>query len=251
MTTKKYFEKLIDIPPGGRYMVNANLARKGGAYAMKINEVEQLVGITKKNIRFYEEKGLLEPKRQVQNGYRDYSDGDVDMLRRIKLLRKLSVPIEEIKKLQTKHMTLEDCLRRHEISLAREEKNLSQIREMCEELQERGAEFETLSAQELLAEMEAREKGGTRLMDVAATDRKRKKKIAPLIVAAVVTLFMAAYMVLVAFTIFYEKPVPSEAVPVMIIMALAPLAVIVGILIAVRERLKEIRDGEEDAASKY
>lgn len=232
-------------------MVNANLARKGGAYAMKINEVEQLVGITKKNIRFYEEKGLLEPKRQVQNGYRDYSDGDVDMLRRIKLLRKLSVPIEEIKKLQTKHMTLEDCLRRHEISLAREEKNLSQIREMCEELQERGAEFETLSAQELLAEMEAREKGGTRLMDVAATDRKRKKKIAPLIVAAVVTLFMAAYMVLVAFTIFYEKPVPSEAVPVMIIMALAPLAVIVGILIAVRERLKEIRDGEEDAASKY
>lgn len=92
---------------------------------MKINEVEQLVGITKKNIRFYEEKGLLEPKRQVQNGYRDYSEEDVDMLKRIKLLRKLSVPIEEIKKLQTKHMTLGDCLRRHEISLAREEKNLA------------------------------------------------------------------------------------------------------------------------------
>ena len=27
---------------------------------MKINEVEALVGITKKNIRFYEEQGLLE-----------------------------------------------------------------------------------------------------------------------------------------------------------------------------------------------
>ena len=28
---------------------------------MKINEVEALVGITKKNIRFYEEQGLLKP----------------------------------------------------------------------------------------------------------------------------------------------------------------------------------------------
>ena len=30
---------------------------------MKINEVEALVGITKKNIRFYEEQGLLKPGR--------------------------------------------------------------------------------------------------------------------------------------------------------------------------------------------
>ena len=39
---------------------------------MKINEVEALVGITKKNIRFYEEQGLLKPGRNSQNGYREY-----------------------------------------------------------------------------------------------------------------------------------------------------------------------------------
>jgi len=33
---------------------------------MKINEVEALVGITKKNIRFYEEKGLLSPSRNSE-----------------------------------------------------------------------------------------------------------------------------------------------------------------------------------------
>ena len=37
---------------------------------MKINEVEALVGITKKNIRFYEAQGLLSPRRNSQNGYR-------------------------------------------------------------------------------------------------------------------------------------------------------------------------------------
>ena len=30
---------------------------------MRINEVEALVGITKKNIRFYEAEGLLTPRR--------------------------------------------------------------------------------------------------------------------------------------------------------------------------------------------
>ena len=40
---------------------------------MKINQVEELVGITKKNIRFYEEQGLLNPDRNPENGYREYS----------------------------------------------------------------------------------------------------------------------------------------------------------------------------------
>ena len=38
---------------------------------MKINEVEALAGITKKNIRFYEEQGLLSPRRNADNGYRE------------------------------------------------------------------------------------------------------------------------------------------------------------------------------------
>ena len=37
---------------------------------MKINDVEQILGITKANIRFYEKEGLLNPSRN-ENGYRD------------------------------------------------------------------------------------------------------------------------------------------------------------------------------------
>ncbi len=49
---------------------------------MKINQVEQLVGITKGNIRFYEKEGLLTPGRNNDNGYRDYSDADVVWLKK-------------------------------------------------------------------------------------------------------------------------------------------------------------------------
>lgn len=65
---------------------------------MKINEVEHQTGIAKNNIRFYEDQGLLKPSRS-SNGYRDYSSDDIEALRQIKLLRKLDIPLEEIKRL--------------------------------------------------------------------------------------------------------------------------------------------------------
>ena len=74
---------------------------------MKINEVEALVGITRKNIRFYEAEGLLTPRRNSENGYRDYGDADIDALQQIKLLRKLGVPLEDIREL--KHNEADDA----------------------------------------------------------------------------------------------------------------------------------------------
>ena len=65
---------------------------------MRINEVERLVGITKRNIRFYEKEGLLSPGRSSENGYRDYSEADVETLKQVKLFRKLDLPLEEIRR---------------------------------------------------------------------------------------------------------------------------------------------------------
>lgn len=58
---------------------------------MKIKQVEELVGITRKNIRFYEEQGLLSVER-AENGYREYSLKDVKRLQEIRFLRKLFIP---------------------------------------------------------------------------------------------------------------------------------------------------------------
>ena len=64
---------------------------------MQIKHVEELVGITRKNIRFYEDQGLLSPRR-ADNGYREYHEEEIKRLKQIKILRKLSIPIEEIKR---------------------------------------------------------------------------------------------------------------------------------------------------------
>ena len=59
---------------------------------MKIKEVEELSGMTRANIRFYEKEGLLSPQRK-SNGYRDYTEEDVETLKRIRLLRSIHISL--------------------------------------------------------------------------------------------------------------------------------------------------------------
>ena len=47
---------------------------------MTIKEMEALTGLTRANIRFYEQHGLLSPERH-QNGYRDYTEEDLARFR--------------------------------------------------------------------------------------------------------------------------------------------------------------------------
>ena len=58
---KNLFKKRIDFPLSGTF----TFASGGNAMDKKvnINQVEQLTGVSKRNIRFYEKEGLLTPER--------------------------------------------------------------------------------------------------------------------------------------------------------------------------------------------
>lgn len=211
---------------------------------MRINKVEELVGITKKNIRFYEEKGLLSPERNAENGYREYSDEDVKMLHKIKLLRQLSIPIEEIQKLQKGYLTLDDCMKRHAIFLDREAKNLEQKKIICSQLENGEQQFSTLDTDKYLDLMKEMEKEGVRFMNVEHVDKRRT---GPIIATISIILFMCGIIGLLVWA-FRVDPIP---LPLLIFFIMFPVMVIIGVLLALKDRMKQIRGGEEDAASKY
>jgi len=213
---------------------------------MKINEVEQLVGITKKNIRFYEDQGLLEPERNKANGYREYSEENVNQLLRIKLLRKLSVPIEEIRRVSAGYITLEECLERHRIVLNHEARNIRIMMELCDSLSEEQAAFNDLNAEAYLKIIEEKERGGIQFMNVSKTDVAEKKRSA-VIAASVMLVIVLMWDILVVYFNTIE-PLPLFINLLWIIPA---NAVIIGILIALFERIKEIDKGEENEARKY
>lgn len=216
---------------------------------MKINEVERLVGITKGNIRFYEKEGLLAPGRNSENGYREYSEADVAWLKKIKLLRMLDVPIEEILRLKAGSLTLADAMARHTIQLKRRQENLTAMERICAQLEERRCRLDTLDADEVLRQMKEWEEEGTRFMDVKKQD-KRVKFIGPVVAAVCMVALMAGLLALLVwgFTIS-----PEEAPPlgVVILLAAIPAAVILGVLGALVQRIRQIKGGEEDAAAEY
>lgn len=74
---------------------------------MKINDVEQLLSISKANIRFYEKQGLLSPARS-SNGYRDYSDADILRLKEIIILRKLGICVDDIESIHNGQLSLQE-----------------------------------------------------------------------------------------------------------------------------------------------
>lgn len=212
---------------------------------MKINEVEQAVGITRKNIRFYEEQGLLKPGRAA-NGYREYTEEDLQVLLKVKLLRKLAIPLEEIRRLQSGHLTLEDCLRRHLITLERESKNLEAMKKFCGRILSEDLTLGSLPADRLLTEMENMEEGGTKFMDAQRQDKKIRKRASLIVGGAAIVVMAFPLGIILWFTLQYQMPLPAA-----LIMGAFPAGGILCTLAVLRERMHEIEGGELYEASKY
>lgn len=58
---------------------------------MRIGDLSGQTGLTSRMLRYYEQEGLLQPKRSA-NGYRDYSENDVERAKMIRDLVTSGVP---------------------------------------------------------------------------------------------------------------------------------------------------------------
>ena len=63
---------------------------------MTMHEVCARLGLTKKAVRYYVGEGLIAPRR-LENGYADFSEADCETLERVALLRRLDLPLCEIR----------------------------------------------------------------------------------------------------------------------------------------------------------
>ena len=81
---------------------------------------------------------------------------------------------------------------------------------------------------------------------------KGKKKIAPIVTAVLVVLYVGPLVVMMAAAAGLMGASDAAAVvPFFLLYALAGGAVILGVLCAMAQRLREIDGGEEDEAKKY
>ena len=203
---------------------------------MKINEVEAAVGVTKKNIRFYEEEGLITPGREPGNGYRSYSQADVERLRRIKLLRKLDVPLAEIRQMLER--------------LSSRRKDLEEAIGFCTLLRQEPGSLEQLDVEQTLARLTAREEQGVTFVNIERTDQKTRRIRGACIGAALFVTMMAFVMAIMGWAI-YTDPQDAPTLPLLVVMFGIPAGCIVGTLKVLLDRIEEIGKGEEDAYRNY
>ncbi len=116
---------------------------------MTIKEIETASGIPRANIRFYESQGLISPVRG-ENGYRDYSLDDLNMLLRIKLLRSLDVGIDDIKALISGDKQLDGVLQSQLEDLQHRQTAISRSESLCRMMLSDGAQFTSLDARHYL-----------------------------------------------------------------------------------------------------
>ena len=86
---------------------------------MTIKEVEKLTGLSRSNVRFYEKEKLIVPVRNERNGYRDYSNSDIENIKKIAYLRTLGISVEDIRSIISGNVSLREVIQKQNKILKR------------------------------------------------------------------------------------------------------------------------------------
>ena len=116
---------------------------------MNIKEIEERSGLTRANIRYYEQEGLLAPARR-ENKYRDYSKEDLETLLRIALLRSLGFSLEEIRRLQSGEADFAAAMRERSAALESEGQRLLAARNVCDAISREVTSYSALRPEDYL-----------------------------------------------------------------------------------------------------
>ncbi len=214
---------------------------------MLINEVEYIVGLSKKSIRYYEDNGLITPSRNSDNDYRIYNDKDIEKLKKIKFLRELNVPICDIKKLDGGLLSLKDCMIERISKIQYEELNYIRIKKMCEEIIKSNENFADINITKYFQEVNILGKEGFTMRNVRTSKTKK------IIGACISSIIFSLLFIFLIFSTTYFQLTNDEKIPwfMFIFLNLILAFPVLGTIYNLISRIKEILGGEEDEASKY
>lgn len=122
---------------------------------MTIKEVEQITGLTRSNIRFYEKEKLISPDRNASNGYRDYSEEDVRTIKKVAYLRTLGISVEDIRRISRNEADLYEVVKAQRQSLDQQLSELENAKLMCERMLSsyNKIDYENLDIEEYVADV--------------------------------------------------------------------------------------------------
>ena len=121
---------------------------------MTIKEVETKTGLSRSNIRFYEKEKLVVPSRNDKNGYRNYSEQDVEFIKKIAYLRTLGISIEDIRRIMAGEVSLKEMIEKQTVTLRDQIGELNRAKSMCDRMLAAGnVSFDEMRVEQFVTEL--------------------------------------------------------------------------------------------------
>ena len=101
---------------------------------MNIKQAEELSGVSRQNIRFYEREGLISPDRTPENDYREYNEEHIHILKHIRMMRMLDMPLDRIRLILQGKLSVSEAAQEQELQLKQDQEKLNAAIRYCAEL---------------------------------------------------------------------------------------------------------------------
>ena len=101
---------------------------------MNIKQAEELSGVPRQNIRFYEREGLISPDRNPENDYREYNEEHIHILKQIRMMRMLDMPLDRIRLILQGKLSVSEAAQEQELQLKQDQEKLNAAIRYCAEL---------------------------------------------------------------------------------------------------------------------
>lgn len=143
---------------------------------MTIKEMEQELCVPRATIRFYEKEGLIHPQRSG-NSYREYSEEDVAVLKKIIILRKIGLSVQDIQDFFQDNASLQELLVKNITALEEQMKELEGAIRICKKMQSRQETKSSFDEIYYWEEIRTQEKAGNQFLDILNDALKFEKKV--------------------------------------------------------------------------
>ena len=133
---------------------------------MKTKDITDALGIQRERIKYYKKEGVFVPENPVVNGKNEYTNRDLENLKRLVILTKSGLSCADIKRVQTGAKSLREVINDRQNAIREEIERMTGSLALSEELFATDIQYDSIPTDEYWQFIKRKEQNGEIFMDI-------------------------------------------------------------------------------------